>query len=212
MNKYVCATCNNSFKSRQALWSHRKKHEDEKETNRILNCLLKSAPLIPKSVPAPDKKEKIDKMVNVKKRPEEKPKVQEEPKVNLCDLYERNFGQKKEEQKIGSDQEMTDSSSDEDQSNSEEEKDSDSGADNLDFLNLVKITTENLTRNDKKQICRLLKGEESDIVEVVESYLDGEQDIEEISRKLDKSLNTLKIKILLRRIEKTTLRIRDTYF
>ena len=77
----------------------------------------------------------------------------------------------------------------------------------LDFDNLVKVTVENLTGNTRRNLHKTLQDMDEDISVMVNNYLNGKEEIEDVMQKLGKTTDGLKVKMLLRSIEKTRHRI-----
>ena len=77
----------------------------------------------------------------------------------------------------------------------------------LDFDNLVKVTVENLTRNTRRNLYKALKEMDEDISVMVNNYLNGEEMYDDVMEKLAKTTDGLKVKMLLRSVEKTRHRV-----
>ena len=98
-----------------------------------------------------------------------------------------------------------DDDSDTDEETSDEESNDES--DNLDFFQLVQATIDNLTRNARQNVNRLIKKVDKNIQTRVSQFLNREETLEAVKELLVDNPTHLKIKILLKDIANTRDRI-----
>ena len=77
----------------------------------------------------------------------------------------------------------------------------------LDFNELVNATAENLTRNTRRNLHKALRLMDKNISTIVNNYINGEEEFENVMEKLGKSSDGIKVKMLLRDIETTRERV-----
>ena len=97
-----------------------------------------------------------------------------------------------------------------DSDESEESTDSsetDDGSDDLDFYQLINATVENLTRSTRRNLQKALQVVNKDISEMVNNYLTGEEDLENVLERMGDSSDEIKVKLLLKSMKHTRNRI-----
>ena len=114
--------------------------------------------------------------------------------------------EKSSSEKSYSDTNASEESSDMDLSEESSRSETDE-SEELDFDNLVKVTVENLTRNTKRNLYKALQEMDKGISVMVNKYLNGEELFEDVMEKLSNTRDGLKVKMLLRSVEKTRHRI-----
>ena len=77
----------------------------------------------------------------------------------------------------------------------------------LDFNELVNATVENLTRNTRRNLLKVLRVMDNGISTMVNNYINGEEKFEDVMQKLGKSSDEINVKMLLRDIETTRERV-----
>ena len=97
--------------------------------------------------------------------------------------------------------------SDESEESSTDSSETDDGSDDLDFYQLVNATVENLTRSTRRNLQKALQVVTKDISEMVNNYLTGEEDLENVLERMGHSSDEMKVKLLLKSMEHTRNRI-----
>ena len=95
----------------------------------------------------------------------------------------------------------------EESSESTDSSETDDGSDDLDFYQLVNATVENLTRSTRRNLQKALQVVNKDISEMVNNYLTGEEDLENVLERMGNSSDEMKVKLLLKSMEHTRSRI-----
>ena len=90
---------------------------------------------------------------------------------------------------------------------STDSSETDDGSDDLDFYQLVNATVENLTRSTRRNLQKALQVVNKDISEMVNNYLAGEEDLENVLERMGHSSDEMKVKLLLKSMEHTRNRI-----